>query len=293
MNLGSDAPFGDSYGENNAPEDLFEDRKTDRIMAFDVKKMDPLEPRLNIDAFPGYDGVPRVEGTRIREVALFEGLDEYGRLQPLLGAKADEPGENGLFPAYTWSQPTTETPEKGSTEEWYINNFSADGESFLYKKNGSSLFFLLAQLQLFSYGPLSAHPIHLHLVNFEILYDYIFTYTVDEEEEQVTIGHMGKLGVAPKITSISEFIEIERGNAYYSAAPRDMVVVRPGDPDLLTGRGTVIRVTFPKAGRYNWYVRELTLNSRLQNAVHILTFFTFISPNLSGIAISSVTRIMR
>ena len=129
MNLASDAPFGGSFGMENDPADLFEDRKTDRIMAFDVDDMKAGESKLDTEAFPSFAGYPRVSGTKIREVALFEGLDEFGRLQPLLGAKADVPGDSGLFPAYTWSNPTTETPEVGSTEEWYISNFSADGKA--------------------------------------------------------------------------------------------------------------------------------------------------------------------
>ena len=103
-----------------------------------------------------------------------------------------------------------------------------------------------------------AHPIHLHLVKFEILYDYTFTYTIDEEEDQITEGHMGVLGTAPKITSISEFDFIYRDDEYYIRGARDTVVVLPGDPDALTGRGSVIRVTFPKAGRYNWHCHILS-----------------------------------
>ena len=103
-----------------------------------------------------------------------------------------------------------------------------------------------------------AHPIHLHLVKFEILHDYTFTYTIDEAEDQITEGHMGTLGTAPKITSISEFNYIERDNEYYLHALRDTVVVLPGDPDALTGRGSVIRVTFPKVGRFAWHCHILS-----------------------------------
>ena len=127
MNLASDAPFGGSFGADNDPADLFDDRKTDRVMAFDVADMEPTKSKLDVEAFPDFAGLSRVVGSTIREVALFEGLDEFGRLQPLLGAKADEPGDKGLFHAYTWSNPATENPEVGSTEDWYISNFSADG----------------------------------------------------------------------------------------------------------------------------------------------------------------------
>ena len=116
-----------------------------------------------------------------------------------------------------------------------------------------------------------AHPIHLHLVKFEILYDYTFTYTIDEEEDQITEGHMGVLGTAPKITSISEFEFIYRDDEYYLGSARDTVVVLPGDPDALTGRGSVIRVTFPKAGRYNWHCHILSHEDHeMMRPIHIV-----------------------
>ncbi len=35
-NIGGDAPFGGDFGDDLDPDDLFPDRQTDRIMAFDV-----------------------------------------------------------------------------------------------------------------------------------------------------------------------------------------------------------------------------------------------------------------
>jgi FtsP/CotA-like multicopper oxidase with cupredoxin domain len=140
-------------------EDFFPDRQTDRIMAFDVN-----QPLSNVrDDFPAafvgpYQGNGN-EVARVRKVALFEGTDEFGRLQPLLGTA--EPATDYLgnpinwpdTPAYVdaglvgqmegsiaWHSPTTENPALGDTEEWEIWNVTGD-----------------------------AHPIHLHLVNFEIL----------------------------------------------------------------------------------------------------------------------------
>jgi hypothetical protein len=124
-NLASDVPFGGDFGDDVDPADFFEDRRTDRIMAFDVAKGYVESPKLNLDAFPGFTAVPKDIALR-RDIALFEGVDQYGRLQPLLGTKAeDESNPNGLYPAYSWSQPTTEKPRLGTSEEWYILNFSA------------------------------------------------------------------------------------------------------------------------------------------------------------------------
>jgi spore coat protein A, manganese oxidase len=136
-NLASDAPFGGDYGDANAAEDLFAERFTDRIMAFDIENSDPVTPMLKLASFPGYSGVDPDLVSNTRHVALFEGLDQFGRLQPLLGARDTTSGESGLFPVYTWSQPTTEIVELGATEEWVIYNFSADG---MYRNMSYELF---------------------------------------------------------------------------------------------------------------------------------------------------------
>ncbi|MGB5399081.1 MAG: multicopper oxidase domain-containing protein, partial [Thermoanaerobaculia bacterium] len=77
-NIGGDEPFG---GDIPGPQVFGE---TDRIMAFDVVL--PLDPSVP-DATPtGINFGPVIPApTRLRKVALFEGLDEFGRLQPLLG----------------------------------------------------------------------------------------------------------------------------------------------------------------------------------------------------------------
>ncbi len=90
---------------------------------------------------------------------MFEGKDEFGRLQPLLGTAepatdyAGNPINWPATPEYSsvglmgqmegsiaWHSPTTENPALNSTEEWEIWNMTGD-----------------------------AHPVHLHLVHFEIL----------------------------------------------------------------------------------------------------------------------------
>jgi hypothetical protein len=123
-NLGGDAPFGGAFGYKLTEEDVFEDRRTDRIMAFDVVEGYPVDKRLDLSLIPAFNGIP-ADGAIPRQVALFEGVDEFGRLQPVLGTKASDSSDpNGLYPAYTWSGPTTEKPRLGTIEEWYILNFS-------------------------------------------------------------------------------------------------------------------------------------------------------------------------
>jgi FtsP/CotA-like multicopper oxidase with cupredoxin domain len=226
-NIAADAPFGGDFGEDLDDDDLFEDRQTDRVMAFDVVL--PRDYSVP-DAFDP-SGIARYAGNpnpvdRVRKVALFEGTDEYGRLQPLLGTVNDD----ATATPYAWFQPETETPGLGTTEIWEIYNFTAD-----------------------------AHPIHLHLVNFEILDRQDFTYRV--AGEQPVAQHSGEWGAAPDIFRIHlRGPTVDPGPGYVENAPRDMVVSLPGDPEARRPWGQMVRVkaTFDKPGRYVWHCHILS-----------------------------------
>jgi FtsP/CotA-like multicopper oxidase with cupredoxin domain len=159
-NIGGDEPFG---GDIPGPQVFGE---TDRVMAFDVVlPIDAAVPDVSPTSLPVLTAVGTP--TRTRKVALFEGKDEFGRLQPLLGTAepatdyaanpvnwpAKPEYQQAVFPDGTssplvgqmegsiaWHSPTTENPALDSTEEWEIWNVTGD-----------------------------AHPVHLHLVHFEIL----------------------------------------------------------------------------------------------------------------------------
>ena len=225
-----DAPFG---GEEPDPDgDLFPDRQTDRIMAFDV-----VRPRdrgiednysrsnfsggnLNAGAAPWrYAGNPN-QPSNVRKVALFEGKDEFGRLQPLLGYW--DPAD-GLFKGMAWHMPTTENPDLGATEIWEIYNFTGD-----------------------------AHPIHLHLVNFEIQNRRNLTW-VEGEETLPVVQHNGAMGMHVKVDNVQkqEVVSIGPADGYVEDAPKDMVVCLPGQV-------TRIKATFDKPGRYVWHCHILS-----------------------------------
>jgi FtsP/CotA-like multicopper oxidase with cupredoxin domain len=138
-------------------------------MAFDVTL--PLDTNVPDDFNSGAISVGPIAGAsdRTRKVALFEGKDEFGRLQPLLGTAEPATDDTGApidwpaTPVYqqakipdgtpagilsplvgqmegsiAWHSPTTENPASGDTEIWEIWNVTGD-----------------------------AHPVHLHLVNFK------------------------------------------------------------------------------------------------------------------------------
>ncbi|MHC4954873.1 MAG: multicopper oxidase family protein [Planctomycetota bacterium] len=214
-NIGGDAPFGGDFGSDLPAEDLFPDRQTDRVMAFDVSNAGPGP--TTITSLGTYGGV--TGSGSIRKVALFEGKDEFGRLQPLLGAYVD-----GNWKAIAWHSPTTEEPAVNTVETWEIYNFTED-----------------------------AHPIHLHLVNFEILGRNEITFDASEDPGQEIPQHNGETGTAPSISNVVVGNAVNLGGAdgYYEDAPKDMVTALPGQM-------TKIKALFDKSGRYVWHCHILS-----------------------------------
>jgi FtsP/CotA-like multicopper oxidase with cupredoxin domain len=222
-NIGGDEPFGGDIDVEPAF------GETDRIMAFDVVvPLSNVPDNFDPGNLPGYGGVGAED--KVRRVALFEGTDEFGRLQPLLGTVKDgDLDTTNVATAYTWFQATTESPTVGDTEIWEIYNFTAD-----------------------------AHPIHLHLVNFEILDRYDFDY--DITGSQTTTQHNGTTGEAAEISNIRNLTATAVGPEYYEHAPKDMVTSLPGDPegDPPTGQMVRIKAEFNKTGRYVWHCHILS-----------------------------------
>jgi FtsP/CotA-like multicopper oxidase with cupredoxin domain len=222
-NIGGDAPFGGAFGDALAPEDFFPDRQTDRIMAFDVVR--PLDAsiadRFDTAAIGSTAGGPLAEVSRIRRVALFEGKDEFGRLQPLLGTVADDLQS---ATAYAWFQPATENPDLNAYEEWEIYNFTGD-----------------------------AHPIHLHLVHFEIVGRQAITFEADEEHPLPVLQHNGAYGAVAAISNIvvGDAIHLEPADGYVENAPKDVVTALPEQV-------TRIRARFDRSGRYVWHCHILS-----------------------------------
>jgi len=221
-NIGGDAPFGGDFGDALAPEDLFPDRQTDRIMAFDVTLDLNREVRDRFE--PGDLGQQESDRGRVdrtRKVALFEGQDEFGRLQPLLGTAEPtrDAAGNIVSGAVAWHSPTTERPKVDTTEIWEIYNATGD-----------------------------AHPVHLHLVNFEVLDRREFEADVIE---QPLLQHNGTKGLGFRLENIDVGRKVKPGRAYVENAPKDMVTALPGQV-------TRIKATFDKRGRYVWHCHILS-----------------------------------
>jgi spore coat protein A len=149
--------FSDAAGQfvivqNNArepfPKGKPPDRRTvGRILAFNVNRpLDSTRPvtTLPSDLRPVHGAIaPLVQTGPTRHLLLFEGLDAYGRLQPLLGTVAAG--------ALGWMDPMTELVQQNDVEVWEVYNTTED-----------------------------AHPIHLHEVSFQVLGRQRFTAHQDE-----------------------------------------------------------------------------------------------------------------
>jgi len=230
-NLLGDAPFGgDDPDLDPANGDVFVERQTDRVMAFDVVQSfdNAVGDNFSISTFDGGMGgndwnyaPATAPATVTRRVALFEGMNEFGRLQPLLGTAewVDDMEGNSVSGAIAWHMPTTENPELGATEIWEIYNATGD-----------------------------AHPVHLHLVNFEILDRQEYTSDVfDQPVEQ----HNGAVGAGFRLENIVLGDVVPPKAEYVENAPKDMVTALPGQV-------TRIKATFDKPGRYVWHCHILS-----------------------------------
>ena len=218
-NIAGDAPFGGDYGDDLTDEDFFPDHQTDRVMAFDVASIGNITDGFNAANIGSYGGNNEPVAV-YRDVALFEGKDEFGRLQPLLGANVD-----GEFRAIPWHMPTTENPDLNTTEVWNVYNFTGD-----------------------------AHPVHLHLVNFEVLGRNAITFDADDEvNPQQIMQHNGTYGMAPRVSNVVEgaSVALTTADGYAENAPKDMVTALPEQV-------TKIKATFDKPGRYVWHCHILS-----------------------------------
>ncbi|MCB9087371.1 MAG: multicopper oxidase domain-containing protein [Calditrichae bacterium] len=156
---------------------------------------------------------PLVQDGATRNLVLFEGLDEFGRLQPLLGTL-----EQG---SQAWFEPITENPMLNDTEVWEVYNTTAD-----------------------------AHPIHLHLVSFQILDRRPFE---GEVEEKYQIQHDGSYGRGGRLEAGSIVIDegAATGPESHEAGWKDTAVMYPGQV-------TRVIAKFDRPGRYVWHCHILS-----------------------------------
>ncbi|MCY2687175.1 multicopper oxidase domain-containing protein [Salinimicrobium sp. TH3] len=135
-----------------------------------------------------------------RELVLFENTDEYGRLMPSLGTV-----DQG---ALTYMDELTENPELGATEIWEIYNTTPD-----------------------------AHPIHLHLVHFQV---------IETQEFDVDNSVFGA-GSSSSVTLLGS----PSPPAPENAGRKDTFIILPGEVAR-------VKAFFDKPGEYVWHCHILS-----------------------------------
>ncbi|MCB0270602.1 MAG: multicopper oxidase domain-containing protein [Calditrichaeota bacterium] len=220
-NWGGDEPFkgftatgelSDGEGGTIPPSDP---ATTGRIMKFNVSKtFDTNYAEASVETGTSLRPAiePLVQDGATRNLVLFEGMDEFGRLQPLLGTM-----DKG---SQAWFEPITENPMLNDVEVWEVYNTTAD-----------------------------AHPIHLHLVSFQILDRRPFEGEVEEKPQPM---HDGSFGIGGKLVGHSiEFTGPAEGPDDHEAGWKDTAVMLPGQV-------TRVIAKFDRPGRYVWHCHILS-----------------------------------
>ncbi len=217
---------------------------TGEIMKFQVNQ--PLNPNVPIATVglgtnlrPVIAPLSPTGGTR--DLGLFEGLDEFGRIQPLLGTIEDG--------SLVLTDPITENPMLNDVEMWEVYNTTAD-----------------------------AHPIHLHLMSFQIVNRESFTGNLVEKPQ---IQHDGTVGLGYKLTDV-----VLGGDARLPEPNergwKDTAVMIPGEVTRVIAR-------FDRPGKYVWHCHILSHEEHdMMRAFFVGPMPAFTSPALAGSSNSAV-----
>lgn len=229
-NFGPDEPFGGGTPgidfEPAAPQ------TTGQVMEFVVKdpNADPSNPDQSLFTINKNTHLNTIEPLTqtgpTRSLALFEGLDEFGRLQPLLGVAKETTDIEGntVNGSLAWFEPVTENPVLGDTEVWEIWNATED-----------------------------AHPIHVHLVSFQILDRQAFNTDLVTVEQRPQPQHDGSFGVGSELNFPESDVLIgdPMPPAPNEAGWKDTVIALPGEV-------TRIAMNFDRLGEYVWHCHILS-----------------------------------
>jgi spore coat protein A len=173
-------------------------RTTGRVMAFRVGA-GSVKDESRIPDRPRAEPLARLAPTApARRLVLFEGKDEHGRLKTLLGTV-----QKG---AMNWHDPVTEDPELNAVEIWEFFNTTPD-----------------------------THPMHVHLVHFQVLGHRRFEADVEDN------------GALRDV----RWLEAERAPLRAERGPKDTVRVPPGTCTRIVAR-------FDRPGRFVWHCHILS-----------------------------------
>ncbi|HRI58435.1 MAG TPA: multicopper oxidase domain-containing protein [Saprospiraceae bacterium] len=218
-NYGPDEPFGgdpEGITDNDLDNDLT--RPTAQLMRFNVTlPLNPNVPTTNFTPTSVLRPVIEQLNTPVsRKVVLFEGRDAYCRLRPQLGILDENSEINGSL---MWDEEITENPDLNAVEYWDIYNTTAD-----------------------------AHPMHLHLVSFQILDRTTFdgTVTFTETGDPMSGGTKQILSLNAPVTFLSGWNAPDNEKGW-----KDTGVIPPGGVMRVAAR-------FDRPDKYVWHCHILS-----------------------------------
>ncbi len=173
----------------------------------------------------------------VRRLGLFEGADEFGRVNPLLGTAEEgqihtydpnhNTGEIKDFGPLDWFADTTETPLLDTYEQWDVFNFTAN-----------------------------SHPVHIHLTTFQVVGKYEIDFQ-DEDEDGVPDDTNGD-GITYGVMGTDDFDDVD---ILVSATPE---MLRPEDTgwqdtvEVAPGEMLSVVANFDRPGEYVWHCHILS-----------------------------------
>jgi spore coat protein A, manganese oxidase len=223
VNVGPDEPFGG--GEPNKDFTPADHDTTGQVMMFNVVA-DNLNRGENFSIPLSVTTGTIPEPTVTRRVSLNEEMSAIwdGPAAALLGTY-----DNGDPTPMTWMKPITETPLLGNTELWEIYNFTAD-----------------------------AHPIHLHLVGFQVV-------------NRQKLTNLNEEGIAEAPAFPDDDAQPTLPESWETGL-KDTVIAYPGEV-------TRIKATFDKPGLYVWHCHIIEHeDNEMMRAMYVLSSPTEVPP---------------
>ncbi len=233
---------GVSYntGELNVAEAATIDDPVGAVMQFvadESIEMENLLVKHNTKLDYDFSTIKKRDIDNVRKLGLFEGSDEYGRIKPQLGTAeegklhTDDMTPDGAFGPLGWMAETTEKVKLGDSEYWDIFNFTED-----------------------------AHPVHIHLVQFQNVRKYAIDYE-DEDEDgipddldgdgEITYGYQKKGDTLGADCDVMIFDKKSLSFRTEDRGWQDTTTVGPKE---------MVRVaaTYDKPGEYVWHCHILS-----------------------------------
>jgi spore coat protein A, manganese oxidase len=216
LNQGVEGPFG------NAKSPVVNPLTTGQLMQFRVTL--PLNKDIELAKIkeetclrPVLGNIRALGNAQVtRKLALFEGTDDFGRVLPSLGIIDSADHHNGSL---AWDEHVTEEIHLNDTEIWEIYNSTAD-----------------------------AHPIHLHLVAFQVLSRQGFTATSEPKKMMSMHGNGHAMGATLHNIKLTGKQTVFKPS---DKGLKDTYVIHPGEMVRLKAK-------FDKEGLYVWHCHILS-----------------------------------